>query len=157
MIQHINTAIRESTCINVGYRTKLYSDIWYNVDIGRSDIRLSPISMITDIGLSAHLCTLPYTPIFLSFRIVFCCSAMSKHRKSLFRYWSKTTETNVLFRIVPTLVSVPVSVISKLVSEDTLVGTGNPPSFPQEDKLIKILYSGSTHPNQGLSNTVYHS
>ncbi len=38
------------------------SDIRYNVrlcalqsDIGRSDIRLSPVSMITDIGLSAHL------------------------------------------------------------------------------------------------------
>jgi hypothetical protein len=25
-------------------------------DIGRSEIRLSPISLITDIGLSAHLC-----------------------------------------------------------------------------------------------------
>ncbi len=25
-------------------------------DIGSSDIRLSPISLITDIGLSAHLC-----------------------------------------------------------------------------------------------------
>jgi hypothetical protein len=47
---------------DIGYRTKLYSDIRYNVglralqsDIGRSDIRLSPISLITDIGLSAHL------------------------------------------------------------------------------------------------------
>jgi hypothetical protein len=47
---------------DIGYRTKLYSNIQYNVglsalqsDIGRSDIRLSPISLITDIGLSAHL------------------------------------------------------------------------------------------------------
>jgi hypothetical protein len=45
-----------------GYRTKVYSDIRYNVrlcalhsDIGRSDIRLSLISLITIIGLSAHL------------------------------------------------------------------------------------------------------
>jgi hypothetical protein len=47
---------------DIGYGTKVYSDIRYNVglcalqsDIGRSDIRLSPISMIADIGLSAHL------------------------------------------------------------------------------------------------------
>jgi hypothetical protein len=40
-----------------------YSDIRYNVglcalqsDIRHSDIRLSPISLIMDIGLSAHLC-----------------------------------------------------------------------------------------------------
>ncbi len=32
----------------------------------------------------------------------------SKHRNSLFRYRSETTETNVPFRIVPKLVSVPV-------------------------------------------------
>ncbi len=47
---------------DIGYRIKLYSDIGYNIglrsqsDIGSSDIRLSPISLITDIGLSAHLC-----------------------------------------------------------------------------------------------------
>ncbi len=48
---------------DIGYRTKVHSDIRYNVglcalqsDIGRFDIRLSPISLITDIGLSAHLC-----------------------------------------------------------------------------------------------------
>jgi hypothetical protein len=48
---------------DIGYRRKDYSDIRYNVglcalqsDIGRSDIKLSPISLITDIGLSAHLC-----------------------------------------------------------------------------------------------------
>jgi hypothetical protein len=47
---------------DIGYRSKDYSDIRHNVglcalqsDIGRSDIRLSPISLITDIGLSAHL------------------------------------------------------------------------------------------------------
>ena len=44
-------------------------------------------------------------------------SVQSKHRNSLFRYRSETTETNVLFRIVPKQVSVPVSVVSK----DTLV------------------------------------
>ncbi len=46
----------------MGYWTKVYSDIHYNVglcalqsDIRRFDVRLSPISLITDIGLSAHL------------------------------------------------------------------------------------------------------
>ncbi len=39
-------------------------------------------------------------------------SVQSKHRNSLFRYRSETTETNILFRIVPKLVSVPVSVVS---------------------------------------------
>jgi hypothetical protein len=41
-------------------------------------------------------------------------SVMSKRRNKLFRYRSETSETNVLFRIVPKLVSVPFSVISKL-------------------------------------------
>jgi hypothetical protein len=48
---------------DIGYWTKVYSDIRYNVglcalqsDIGRSDIRLSQILLITDIGLRAHLC-----------------------------------------------------------------------------------------------------
>ncbi len=48
---------------DIGYRIKVYSDIRNNVglrslqsDIGSSDIQLSPISLITDIGLSAHLC-----------------------------------------------------------------------------------------------------
>ncbi len=48
---------------DIGYWIKVYSDIWYNVglrslqsDIGGFDIRLSPISLITNIGLSAHLC-----------------------------------------------------------------------------------------------------
>ncbi len=48
--------------LDVGYRIKVYSDIRYNVglrslpsDIGSSDIKLSPISLITDIGVSAHL------------------------------------------------------------------------------------------------------
>ncbi len=35
-----------------------------------------------------------------------------KHRNSLFRYRTVTTETNALFWIVPKLVSVPVSVVS---------------------------------------------
>ncbi len=33
-------------------------------------------------------------------------SVQSKHRNSLFRYRTETTETNVLFRIVPNLISV---------------------------------------------------
>jgi hypothetical protein len=48
---------------DIGYRIKVYSDIRYNVglrslqsDIGSSGIKLSPISLITDIGVSAHLC-----------------------------------------------------------------------------------------------------
>ncbi len=47
---------------DIGYWIKVYSDIRYNVrfrslqsDIGISDIKLSPISLITDIGVSAHL------------------------------------------------------------------------------------------------------
>jgi hypothetical protein len=60
-----------------GYHTKVYSDIRYNTglcalqsDIGRSDIRLSPISLITDIGLSAHLqyAFSPATGLLLSSR-----------------------------------------------------------------------------------------
>ncbi len=39
-------------------------------------------------------------------------SVQSKHRNSLFRYRSETTETNVLFRIVPKQVSVPFLVVS---------------------------------------------
>jgi hypothetical protein len=41
-------------------------------------------------------------------------SVQSKHRKSLLRYRTETTETNLLFRIVPKVVSVPVSVVSNL-------------------------------------------
>jgi hypothetical protein len=47
---------------DIGYRIKVCSDIRYNVglrslqsNIGSSDIKLSPISLITDIGVSAHL------------------------------------------------------------------------------------------------------
>ena len=54
---------------DIGYRIKVYSDIRYNVglrslqsDIASSDIKLSPISLITDIGVSAHLW--PGTPRF---------------------------------------------------------------------------------------------
>jgi hypothetical protein len=48
---------------------------------------------------------------FVSVDLMFV-SVQSKHRNSLFWYRSETTETNVLFRIVPKLVSVPVSVVS---------------------------------------------
>ncbi len=47
---------------DIRYRIKVYSDIQYTVglrslqsDTGGSDIKLSPISLITDIGLSAPL------------------------------------------------------------------------------------------------------
>jgi hypothetical protein len=53
---------------DIEYRIKVYSDIRYNgglrspqSDTGSSDIQLSPISLITDIGLSAHLWNLPDT------------------------------------------------------------------------------------------------
>ena len=51
----------------------------------------------------------PYQTVLVGLLFV---SVQSKHRNSLFRYRSETTETNVLFRIVPKLVSVPVSVVS---------------------------------------------
>jgi hypothetical protein len=38
-------------------------------------------------------------------------SVQLKHQKPLFQYRSETTEKNVLFRIVPKLVSVPASVL----------------------------------------------
>ena len=54
-------------------------------------------------------------PILLLFRFVsvgfLFVLVQSKHRNSLFRVRSETTETNVLFRIVPKLVSVPVLVV----------------------------------------------
>jgi hypothetical protein len=42
---------------DIGYRIKVYSNIRYNVWLRslQSDIKLSPISLITDIGVSAHL------------------------------------------------------------------------------------------------------
>jgi hypothetical protein len=59
----------------------------------------------------------PILPHFCLFRFVsvdlLLVSVQSKHRNSLFRYRSETTETKVLFRIVPKLVSVLVSVVSK--------------------------------------------
>jgi hypothetical protein len=51
---------------NVGYQIKVYSDFEYYVglnsvksDTGGPDIRLSQITLITDIALSAHLSRLP--------------------------------------------------------------------------------------------------
>jgi hypothetical protein len=63
----LTTELRGFIQINFGYEILDKSLFRYpNVglcafqsDIGRSDIRLSPISLITDIGLSAHL----YVPI----------------------------------------------------------------------------------------------
>ncbi len=54
--------IYEFLDVDIQYRIKVYSDIRYNdglrslqFDIGSSDIKLSPILLITDIGLSVHL------------------------------------------------------------------------------------------------------
>jgi hypothetical protein len=59
-----------------------------------------------------------YHSVSVAFLMV---SVQLKHRNSLFRYRIDTTETNVLFLIVPKLVSVPVQLFrSKLVSKDTL-------------------------------------
>jgi hypothetical protein len=58
----------------------------------------------------------PILPHFYLLRFVsvdlLLVSVQPKHRNSLFRYRSETTETKVLFRIVPRLVSVLVSVVS---------------------------------------------
>jgi hypothetical protein len=58
---HCATRIHKCEC-RISDITQVYSDIQFNFrlcalqsDIGRYDIRLSPISLITDIGLSAHL------------------------------------------------------------------------------------------------------
>ncbi len=58
-----------------------------------------------------HLCFHFHLFRFVLVDLLFV-SVQSKHRNSLFWYRSETTETNVLFRIVPKLVSVPVSVVS---------------------------------------------
>ncbi len=51
----------------------------------------------------------PYQTVSVGLLFV---SVQSKHRNSLFRCKIETTETNILFRIVPKLFSVPVSVVS---------------------------------------------
>jgi hypothetical protein len=49
---------------------------------------------------------------FKLFRLLFCLFRFNRNiQKSLIRYRSETTETNVLFRIMPKLVSVPVSIV----------------------------------------------
>ncbi len=65
---------------DIRYRIKVYSDIRYNVglrslqsDIGSSDIKLSPISLITDIGVSAHLCL----PVYPSLPALFTSNILS--------------------------------------------------------------------------------
>jgi hypothetical protein len=63
---HLTTALQEFTNIDVGYQISdkslfqypIYSNVGLctlQSDIGRSDIRLSLILLITDTGLSAHL------------------------------------------------------------------------------------------------------
>ncbi len=44
--------------------------------------------------------------LFRFVRMVLGVSVISKHRNKLFRYWNETMETDVLFWIVPKLVSV---------------------------------------------------
>ncbi len=51
----------------------------------------------------------PYQTVWVGLLFV---SVQSKHQKSLFRYGGETTETNVLFRKLPKLVSIPASVVS---------------------------------------------
>jgi hypothetical protein len=53
---------------DITYQTKIYSDIRDNVRLHslQSDIKLSPISLITDIEVSAHLCTHPSECIWIS-------------------------------------------------------------------------------------------
>jgi hypothetical protein len=50
-----------------------------------------------------------FSACFGWFRFVSVNFGLTEKPNSLFRYRSETTETNVLFRIVPKLVSVPVS------------------------------------------------
>jgi len=64
----------------------------------------------------------PYQTVSVSLLFV---SVQSKHRKSLFRFRSETTETNVLLRIVPKLVSVPVSVVSNRKFAAGVTDTGS--------------------------------
>ncbi len=52
-----------------------------------------------------------YAPYQTVLVVLLFVSVQSKHRKSLFRYRSETTETNILFQIMPQLVLVLVSVV----------------------------------------------
>jgi hypothetical protein len=68
---------------DIGYQIKVYSDIRYNVglcslqsNIGSSDIKLSPILLITDIGVRAHLWVSPDIGLHFSFwKIILVLSA----------------------------------------------------------------------------------
>ena len=90
----------------------------------------------------------PILPHFCLFRFLsvdlLLVSVQPKHQTSLFRYRSETTETKVLFRIVPKLVSVLVSVVSnRNYSKDTLVRGMDP----------RIRGSGSTPKMSWIRNT----
>jgi hypothetical protein len=82
-------------------------------------------------------------PHFCLFRFVsidlLLVSVQSKHRNSLFRYRSETTETKVLFRIVPKLVSVPVSVVSNrnYFRRTPLL----PDPYPNPDPPVHMFFS----------------
>jgi hypothetical protein len=74
----------------------------------RGKISILSYLILTNFGpILPHICLFRFDSVDL---LPF--SVQSKHRNALFRYRSETTETKVLFRIVPKLVSVPVSVVS---------------------------------------------
>jgi hypothetical protein len=50
--------------------------------------------------------------LYHSVRLLFCLFWFNQNTETLFRYGTETTKTNVLFRIVPKLASVRVSVVS---------------------------------------------
>ncbi len=68
-------------------------------------------------------------------------SVQSKHRNSLFRYW---TEPNVLFRIVPKLVSVRVSAVS---NRNWFRRTPYSESTTLKKKTVKIFVLIRRHPH----------
>ncbi len=77
---------------DIGYWIKAHSDFRYNVglcslqsDIGSSDIQLSPISLITEIGLSAHLCP-PLHIIYTQMSINWVKRPLVNKQNLLFNY-----------------------------------------------------------------------
>jgi hypothetical protein len=81
--KHHNTQLR---CLFIqigmsdnGYQIKLCSDIQYNVGLcSLSPISEVPILLITDIGLSAHLCLLPIS-LLLFHKIILSINIERRH------------------------------------------------------------------------------
>jgi hypothetical protein len=63
-------------------------------------------------GGGTHFYRFKYFSYCFHFSLFRFVSVQSNHRNSMFRYRSETTETNILFQIVPKPVLVPVSVVS---------------------------------------------